>query len=223
MARPRIKTIAIPDSAKSLAPSAKIRGRNAFDDNPFITASGGFEIKVRQDFSIVAKGLEIRDQEQEQVAAGFVGTVKDVCGDQFVQIYPEHIGDIFELKSAGKKAFQAVFLAVQKHAINKAEIYLNYNECQKLFAEYNLEPPSQLTFKRGIASLIDVGFIACSAKGEHWYWTNPAVLFNGSRYTFVKQYRIKRAEENKGRRQFKCIQNNMIEGEEPHIEIVPIE
>lgn len=199
MARPKIKTISIPDSVKSLAPSETvIRGRKTFDDNPFITASGGFEIKVKKDFSVIAKGLEIHDQNQEEVAAGFVGTVKDSPIDEFVQIYPAYIGNIFQLKKAGQIVFQGVFLAVvQLHAKNKAEIYLNYSECEKLFRKYNLNPPSQLTFKRGIAILIETGFIACSSKGEHWYWTNPNILFNGSRYTFVQQYRIQREEERK--------------------------
>ena len=196
MARPRkSQTLTIPESVKSLKPTGHMRGKPVYADNPFISASTGFEIRVRKDLTVVANGLEIKDKESEEVAAGVVGTVKLVDEENFVKVYPSKIADIFGLPRYGLQAFTAVFLAVQKYGMNKAEIYLNYPTAKALFEERGIVAPSSATFSRGLKNLLDVGFLACSARGEHWYFTNPNIIFNGNRVRFVEEYRVRRETE----------------------------
>lgn len=192
---PRPTTLTIPDSIKSLQPVKERRGKPVYADNPFITASGGFEVRVRKDMSLVANGLEIRDKDKEEVTAGVIGTVKYISKDEYVQIFPQKLSRILDLPKHGTTAFKAVFWAVSKYAINKAEIYLNYETAKSLFMCYGEKCPSINTFNKGLKCLIDNNIIACSVKGEFWYWTNPSILFNGSMVTFIEQYKIKRNEE----------------------------
>ena len=207
------RTLTIPDSIKSLQPIKERRGKPVYADNPFITASGGFQVQVRKDMSLVANGLEIKDKEENDVKAGVIGTIKYISKDEYVQIFPKKISSILDLPKHGSSAFKAVFWAVSKYAINKAEIYLNYETAKTLYEEYNEKCPSINTFNKGLKCLIENNIIACSAKGEFWYWTNPSILFNGSIVTFVEQYKIKRTEEQNVEQ--KAIQNNLIDGQPP--------
>lgn len=191
----RTKEITIPDSARSIEPVAKRRSFDVYRDNPFIRASSGFSIMVRSGMEIIAGGLQITDKEDEEVSAGVIGKVQLVDTEEFIKLYTKNVALLFDLPSAAQKTLVAIFCAVQKTP-GQAEIYLPYHMAQELYEKLGVEKiPSQATFFRGVSYLIKVGFIAASYKGEGWYWTNPALLFNGDRIRFVTEYRQRRKEE----------------------------
>ena len=53
---------------------------------------------------------------------------------------------------------------------------------------------SKQTFYRGVEELIEKGFIA-RHRSAGWYFTNPAMFFNGNRARFVKEYRTKTVKQ----------------------------
>lgn len=191
----KTKEISIPDSISSMEPVSKRRSLDVYKDNPFITASGGFCITVRNDMTLVAGGLQITDDEGEDVSAGVIGKIQTVDTDLFIKLYTKNVGLLFDLPSAAQKVLISVFCAVQKSK-DSAEIYLPYHLSQEIYQELNIANiPSQSTFFRGISYLVKAGFLAGSYKGEGWYWINPALVFNGDRVRFVNEYRLKRKEE----------------------------
>lgn len=196
MAR-KTKEITIPDSISSIEPVSKRRSMDIYRDNPFINASGGFCITVRNDMTLVAGGLQITDNSGDDVAAGVIGKIQTVDTEQFIKLYTKNVGLLFDLPSAAQKVLVGIFCAVQKSK-DSAEIYLPYHLAKEIYEGLKIENiPSSATFFRGISYLIKAGFIAGSYKGEGWYWINPALIFNGDRVRFVTEYRLKRKEENK--------------------------
>lgn len=192
------KEITIPDTVTSIEPIGKRRSMDIYKDNPFITASGGFCISVRKDMTLVAGGLQIKDDTGEDVSAGVIGKIQMVDVDQFIKLYTKHVALFFDLPSYACKVLTAVFCAVQQNK-DQASIYLPYHLAKEIYEKLGIERiPSQSTFFRGIKYLIEKDFIAGNYKGEGWYWINPAVLFNGDRVRFVNEYRIKRKEQISG-------------------------
>lgn len=166
-----------------------------YKDNPFINASGGFCITVRQDMALVAGGLQITDESGDDVSAGVIGKIQTVDTELFIKLYTKNVGLLFDLPSSAQKALVSVFCAVQDKK-DSAEIYLPYHMAKEIYEKLNIEKiPSQTTFFRGISHLIKTGFLAGNYKGEGWYWINPALLFNGDRVRFVNEYRLKRKKE----------------------------
>ena len=47
---------------------------------------------------------------------------------------------------------------------------------------------SHATYKRGMAELIEKGFVAATPS-QGMYWLNPSFVWNGDRLAFVKEYR----------------------------------
>lgn len=195
----KTKEITIPESITSLQPTSKRRSMDIYRDNPFITPSGGFSISVRKDMTLVAGGLQIKDDNGDDVSAGVIGKIQFVDTEQFIKLYTQNVGVLFDLPSAAQKVLISVFCAVQMNK-DQAEIYLPYHLAREIYEKINVEKiPSQATFFRGISHLIKQGFIAGNYKGEGWYWINPSLIFNGDRVRFVNEYRIKRKEEIEGK------------------------
>lgn len=191
----RTKEITIQDAPSSLEPISKRRSIDIYRDNPFITASGGFCVNVRNNVTLVAGGLKITDDNGDDVSAGIIGKIQTVDTESFVKLYTKNVGLLFDLPSAAQKVLISVFCAVQKSK-DSAEIFLPYHLAREIYQGLNVEKiPSQATFFRGINFLIKAGFLAGSYKGEGWYWINPALIFNGDRVRFVNEYRVKRQEE----------------------------
>ncbi len=189
----KIKEIALQDSPKSLQPSGTFKGRDVYDDNPFLT---GFCLQVRNGTTIVAGDISVTDKESEEISCGVIGMIKQIDTENFVKLYTKHAGSIFDLSSAAQKTLIAVFCAVQDQAINKAEIFLSYEKALKYYEAINYDKTPKInTFVKGIKDLCNAGFIAQHTNGQGWWWTNPNMIFNGDRIRFMTEYRLKRKEE----------------------------
>lgn len=196
MSNPRkIKEITIPDNQSMIQPIGKIGSRDIYKDNPFIAASSGFSVHVRKNMTLVAGGLEIKDQEGGDVNAGLIGKIEEVDSEEFVKLYTRNVGVLFELSSRAQKALVAVFCAVQKHK-DQAHIFLPYHFAVEYYEQLGISKiPSRTTFSTGITDLIKMSFLAAHYAGEGWYWINPNLIFNGNRVRFVTEYRIKAKEK----------------------------
>lgn len=206
MARPKKQIeYTIPDSIYSLEPIKEINGRKIFKDNPFITP-GNFCIQVRKDMSLIGSGLEIKDQNGEEVKAGVIGQIRLVDKEEFLKLYTKNVGIIFDISQTAQRALIAVFATIQSEAKDIAHIFLPYHKAKDLYIELNFNKiPSKSSFSQGIKQLIDYGFLAAHYNGESWYWFNPNLIFNGDRVKFVQEYRIKRKTTKQ--EQFSLLEN----------------
>lgn len=191
----KTKELTIPDTSSMIKPIGKIGTRNVYKANPFISASSGFAIHVRKNLTLVAKGLEIKDQEGEDVNAGVIGKIEEVDSEEFIKLYTQNVGILFDLSSRAQKALISVFCAVQK-AKDQAHIFLPYHRAVEYYEQLNIKKiPSRSTFSAGITDLINMDFLAAHYDGEGWYWINPNLIFNGNRIRFVTEYKLKTKEE----------------------------
>lgn len=199
MARPRkTREITIPSSIYQLQPVATYKGRNIYADNPFVGPER-FALTVRNDLKLVAASVSININDQEQTTTGVIGRIQDVDTEQFVKIYTSNVACLFELNTTAQRTLIAVFMAVQRQAKDKSEIYLSYNEALQYYVELEYPEnkiPSKKTFYRGLGLLINDGFLAAAARGEHWYWINPSIIFNGDRVRFVQEYRLTKRKKS---------------------------
>jgi len=195
--RPKKREIVIPDSVLSLQPVKIVKGAKIYQDNPFITANN-FSVQTRDKSLIVAGGLQIKDDKDEEVSAGIVGKIQEVDEERFIKLYASGVASLFELSSAAQKTLQAVICAIQDTSKDIAHVYINYYVACEYYKALNFPEnkiPQEKTFFSGIAELIKMKFLAKNIRGQGWYWFNPALLFNGNRVTFITQYVRKRKKE----------------------------
>lgn len=186
----------IPDTISMIKPVGKIWTRDVYKDNPFIAASNGFSIHIRKHVTLVAKGLEIKDQNGDEINAGVIGKIEEIDTEEFIKLYTKNVGMLFDLSSRAQKALVAVFCAVQQFK-DQSHIFLPYHYAVEFYEKIGIiKVPSRSTFSAGITDLINMNFIAAHYGGDGWYWVNPNLIFNGDRVRFVTEYRIKAKQEN---------------------------
>lgn len=194
--KPKTKEVTIPDTMSMIKPIGKTKSRDVYKANPFVAASQGFCIRVRKNMTLIAGGLQITDQEGEDVNAGVIGKIEEVDTEEFVKLYTKNVGVLFDLSSRAQKALVAVFCAVQSFK-DQAHIFLPYHKAVEYYEKLGINKiPSRTTFTMGITDLIRMSFLAAHYDGEGWYWINPNLIFNGDRVRFVTEYKIKAKTEN---------------------------
>lgn len=156
------------------------------DTNPFIE---GLEIKTR-DKSVRLSSLGKEDnvlinESTGEVHGTHVTTYKTVDSGRFVKLFADNIGMVFNLRSAGIKAFTVLMWAVQERAISKDKVELGQQTLKDFmaFSETTLNL-STTTLTRGIAELVEAQIIAkATRRGD--YFINPSFCFNGDRIAFT--------------------------------------
>jgi hypothetical protein len=106
---------------------------------------------------------------------------KTVDSERFAKVYLDGVTKAFELGSAARKVFSIVLKTCQK---DTDKLYLNFMVAQ---TTQNTDGLSERTFQRGIAELIEKGFIASSTMPS-MFWINPHLFFNGDRVRFITEY-----------------------------------
>jgi len=118
--------------------------------------------------------------------AGF-WTEQEVDKAQFVKLYVNGVKAFKELTGAGTKVFEVLYFELQKN-IGKDRVILIFGEVDQA-----IMPMVERTFYRGVAELLEKGFIAASlAQGS--YFVNPDYVWNGDRLAFVKTFRVKQEQ-----------------------------
>lgn len=153
-----------------------------YKENPFL---GKMEIKTRGKKITIGKidNYSIINHNTGQVSGVAFQGYKEVDNEEFVKIYTANVGLLFELNSSGKKIFQILLKAVQKKAIEKDFIYLNYDECLTLAKSMNINI-GKSTFFDGVKDLIFHQILAKSTNINIFY-INTNIIFNGDRVAFI--------------------------------------
>ena len=145
-----------------------------YDENPFI---GKTEITTRKKTVIIGKGNNVLIDQ-------------DTGDEQFIKLFTQNIGLMFELTSAGNKAFIFLSWSIQKYSIGKDLVPLTTFELENFIKENKKYEMSIATMRRGIRELAKAQIIAPSKK-IGVYYINPNFIFNGDRLRFVTEIRRK--------------------------------
>lgn len=103
--------------------------------------------------------------------------------ERFVKIFLEGMNAYDLLKATGRRVFTLLYIQMRDNA-DKHKVLLSRTAARR----HNLKI-TESDFTRGIIQLLDANFIGRSEE-PNIFWINPEHMFNGSRITFVKQYRL---------------------------------
>jgi hypothetical protein len=159
-----------------------IRQSKSYSENPFMSGSIVQIVGKKKRYSIAAKSDVITSREGV-VKGGIEHTIVRLVDDsKFVKVFSDGVAGMYDLKSGGGKVFRYLFSQVQKFP-NVDRIYLYFLDA--------VEEPwsiSKTVFFRGMAELLEKGFIARS-ESPNMFYLNPAMIWNGDRFRFVNEYR----------------------------------
>ncbi|WP_455476525.1 replication/maintenance protein RepL [Bartonella sp. B17] len=124
-------------------------------------------------------------------------------GEQFVKLFTANIGLIFELSSAGIKAFGILLWVIQNLALSKDEVDLDSFILED-FLKFQTTSEQSLklsltTFKRGINELEKAQIIAKTMR-KGCYFINPNFVFNGDRIAFTTVIQRRKCERTKDKK-----------------------
>ena len=196
---------------EALAVKAKIRRNQVvrYNANPF-----KFDLTIKKKRETTQlnpigqeKNVAIFDKQSGEMIGQEIVSYKKVDASQFVKVYTSQIGMIFNLSSAGNKAFQILLWQLQ-HIKEQDFVELSMWTLQE-FVESNyliakdsdqdngfqtemFEDKPQLklkgysiaVFRRGLAELVKNQIIANSIR-LGWFYINPSMVFNGNRMVFT--------------------------------------
>jgi len=167
-----------------------------YENNPF-HADMLVPVKHRQvQLSRLGKDNNIIINESTGETQGTaITTYRKVDSDQFVKIFTSNIKLIFDLTSAGNKAFTVLLWTVQHQALTKDSVILDVHTLDKFMSYQNDENLrlSKETFKRGLSELTKAQIIARTLR-QGIYFINPNFVFNGDRIAFTTL--VERDEEH---------------------------
>ena len=126
--------------------------------------------------------LMTSDGEVRQTA---VVTHREVDSETFVKSFTAGIASVFNLNSSGFKALQVLYWVMQETAINRDIVQLNKYTHDDFKDAFNFPKFSKATFDRGLKELEATGVIA-RAEQRGFFFINPAICWNGNRYTFTQ-------------------------------------
>jgi hypothetical protein len=164
------------------------RGLVKHKTNPFIDATS-LATKSRVKRVAEANGerlMVISGDSGEILAPAGFWHAQEVDKTQFVKLYINGVKAFKELTSAGTRAFEFLYIEIQKN-IGKDKVFLSYQAINQ-----ELTPIGKATFYRGMKELVEKSFIA-ETDVQNIYFVNPDYMWNGDRLAFVKEYRIKKA------------------------------
>lgn len=167
-----------------------VREATKHKENPFLQ-NDIFQVKKGKSTVIAGSTkkvmVDIETGETEGIA--LVHRYKEVDTAEFVKIFKDEIKSTFDLSKTGNKAFGYILSILP---IRSATIYLNISK----MVEY-CEWKTTVSAYQGLGELIKNKIIAPSMEPNLWF-INPSIIFNGDRYAFIKEYRLKRkAPDNK--------------------------
>ena len=125
----------------------------------------------------------------EITAMAFIHTVDEKDDEHFVKIFAEGVKAVFGLNRTAARVFQAILTIYQNERMTGG-----FADCVRLywFGEGLVGQDigmSELTFNRGLRTLIENKFLAPKDPGV--YWVNPTLFFKGDRVAFIREYRRK--------------------------------
>lgn len=156
------------------------RGITLHETNPFMV-----EVKTKTRRVTNKRGdmmLVSADTGEIQTPIAGFWEAEEVDSTKFVKLFVNGVRALKELTGSGTKVFEVLYLRIQEN-IGKDRVFLSFTDLDQAAT-----PMSHSTYKRGLAELIQKGFLAATPT-QGWYWLNPDYVFNGDRLAFVKEYR----------------------------------
>ncbi len=184
----------IPKNEKRVSNNSKIetkqgdgvyRGHPTYKINPSI--AGNLPVKVKQNKPSRMGGAYVISKDGDILADGGIAFIEEqeIDSEQFVKIYLEGIRQYGQLSKAGAKLFEYVYKEMSGHkAKDKDTITISLHLAQEWFPK--LAKP---TYYRGLAELLDQGFLFRSYASIDLYFVNILYMFNGDRLVLAKAYR----------------------------------
>ena len=138
-----------------------------------------------------------------EVAGTSISTYRQVDDAEFVKIFTGNIALLFDLTSAGIKAFNVLMFEIQRAAIKRDKVQIDEYILED-FLEWNPHKKlSKATLYRGLKELIKGQILARDMKGGY-YWLNPNFCFNGDRIAFTQIIERKKTEQEQHLAQLKA-------------------
>lgn len=160
---------------------------NPFLEDPLISA----KTRIRKVAEANGERLMVVSEGTGEIVApaGF-WHAEEVDQSKFIKLYVNGVKAFKELTAAGTKVFELLYLEIQKN-IGRDKVHLSFQSIDQ-----DASPLSKATFYRGMAELVEKGFIADTTV-QGFYFINPDYMWNGNRLAFVREYRLKQTHERK--------------------------
>ncbi|PMM39245.1 hypothetical protein [Vibrio splendidus] len=104
---------------------------------------------------------------------------------KFVMMYQAYQTMYWQLTSAAQKVMRAVLYQISEEAINKDQIYLNWDVADEIFKAEGMKV-GRSTYFKGISELSEKRVVAPATR-DNIYFFNPALIFNGNRAIFAQE------------------------------------
>lgn len=162
------------------------------NENPFVSGS---EIQTRH--KTVRTRTSTRDlmdpDTGEIVGHSIIHVIEEKDEAHFVKVFADGVKAAFDLSTTGARVFQAVLGEYQRSKMTGG-----YSDSVRLYwfgegLDGRTIGMSKYTFNRGLKELLEKGFLSPRSPNE--YWVNPALFFKGDRVAFLREYRVKAAQQ----------------------------
>lgn len=181
--RPKVSPMLVEDFAATIL-KAKAEG---VELNPFLY---GFEFDIRKGNGDKIETEQVFDADGNPVETRHT-LVRYIDQQQFLKIYPELLGKMFEMTTAGIQVLAIVFNDLREND-GKDVIRLHWNEAHT-FKNGKPVKMSRSSFYRGVSELEGLEIIR--KKGDDLFWINPSFVFNGNRVTFAQRLVARHGEQ----------------------------
>lgn len=153
--------------------------------NPLIAST---DVKVRQRHVRTGLRSDLVDTGTGEIThAAMIHTIEELDDAHFVKIFAAGVIASYELNRTAQRVFQAILQEYEKTPMSGGfvdTLYLSWFGDGLCGQDIGM---SQYTFKRGMNTLLENGFIAPRAPNQ--FWVNPSLFFKGDRVLLVKEYR----------------------------------
>jgi len=162
---------------------SKLTEATVYAENPFIDQMVG-ELKIKNKTQMLKgaggdKNMLVISADGETLAhSAFMRRVQ-VDEDKFAKLFLSQLSAFWDLKKTSMKVLSYILIALKP---NSDKVYFDMEECMA-YCEWT----GTQSVYNGLIGLIKANIIARSKKGYIFY-INPAILFNGSRVTFISTF-----------------------------------
>lgn len=164
-----------------------VKAAPKYELSPFIDR---LTVKTRGKKVTVARGSALVDMSTGEIeGVTEIAQIVEVDEGQFIKLFTEDLATWFDLNKAGMRVFGALLKNVQAASIGRDMVFFDVRN--ETLATFKI---SKSMFYRGLDELIEKGFIARHLS-PGWYFTNPAMFFNGNRARFVREYRVNKPKQ----------------------------
>jgi hypothetical protein len=161
--------------------------------NPLIDQ---FALKTRTKYVRTGAAQDMVNLGTGEVTQAVIVEEQELDEIHFVKVFSAGIRAAFSLSLTGSRVFQTILQVYQDEPMAGGfadSIYLHFFDGGLSGRRLDM---SDRTFRRGLVELLNNGFLF--PRRENLFWVNPNLFFRGNRATFIRTYRKKIAEVERG-------------------------